>query len=241
MDASLRHLRQLGYNPAVIVDVGSASGTEELLTVFPESRFVWIEPLLEFEEHLEQLSQRYNGKYLIAACGKQTGNAILNVHPNLTASSLLQEADGTAADGIPRRVKMYSLDDLINTSDIQGSVLLKIDVQGMELEVLEGAQQMLSACEAIILEVSFFRFLKTNPEIADVIGYMKEKEFVPYDVFGGSNRPFDGALAQKDILFVKEKGYFRNTHRWATKEQRESYVDNYGKRNMLIKNEIGKA
>ena len=52
---------------------------------------------------------------------------------------------------------------------------------------------------------------------------MKKKNFVVYDILGGSNRPYDNALFQGDFLFVKENGQFREKNIFATKEQLEKY------------------
>jgi hypothetical protein len=41
---------------------------------------------------------------------------------------------------------------------------------------------------------------------------MKDRGFVAYDLFGAHTRPLDGALAQVDIVFVKERGRFRQSH-----------------------------
>jgi FkbM family methyltransferase len=231
MEESLRHLSRLGYCPSVIIDVGTASGTDDLVNVYPDSRYLWIEPLQEFETDLKRLQSKYSGDYLIGACGRTEGRVTMNVHPSLTGSSILHEADGEEADGVPREVPMLRLDDLAEKYGIKANVLLKVDVQGAELEVLEGAQDLLPACEIIILEVSFFKFLKTNPEFCDVINYMKEKGFVAYDIFGGTNRLLDGAVAMKDVLFVKEEGRFRMSHGWATIEQRRRYVAGYRRHN----------
>jgi hypothetical protein len=51
---------------------------------------------------------------------------------------------------------------------------------------------------------------------------MKERGFVTYDLVEGHNRPLDNALAQKDVFFVKENGLFRESHNWATREQRRA-------------------
>ena len=42
---------------------------------------------------------------------------------------------------------------------LHGPYLLKIDVQGAELDVLEGAQNLLKDTEAVVLEVSMFGFM----------------------------------------------------------------------------------
>ena len=53
-DESLKHILNLGFYPQVIIDVGAADGTLPLLNTFPESEYIWIEPLIEFEEALKK-------------------------------------------------------------------------------------------------------------------------------------------------------------------------------------------
>lgn len=227
MAEALAHLARLGLHPSVVIDVGTASGTDELLSTFPDSRFLWIEPLQEFEEDLRQLTKRYRGDYVLAACGSTRGEVTIHVHPNLTGSSTLHEAEGDVADGMSRQVRMFALDDLIERYELQGEIVLKVDVQGAELDVIAGAQKLLNNTEVVILEVEFFRFFGSNPDFGEVIAQMKRRGFVTYDVVGGTNRLLDGALAQKDLVFVKEDGRFRQSHHWATPEQRNLYVAKY--------------
>jgi FkbM family methyltransferase len=230
MGDSLRHLSYLGFQPNVIIDVGVADGTWPLMNAFPSSRFLWIEPLSEYEDSLKKLSSIFRGNYLLAAAGRQNGKVKINVHCDLTGSSLFKELDSKEADGFEREVAMVRLDDLIEPFSLKGSLLLKVDVQGAELEVLGGAEQLLRECEVVILETSFFNFQKGSPDFFDIITFMKSKGFVVYDLFDGHNRPIDNALAQKDVLFVKEKGFLRKTHNWSTDDQRQSYHRYYRKR-----------
>jgi hypothetical protein len=51
---------------------------------------------------------------------------------------------------------------------------------------------------------------------------MKQAGFAVYDIYGFNYRPLDGALCQVDMLFVKEKGRFREQHAFATAEQRQA-------------------
>ena len=97
--------------------------------------------------------------------------------------------------------------------------MIKVDVQGAEIEVLNGATEVLADTELLLLEVSLFAFMKESPELFEVVSYMKELGFVVYDIYGGHSRPLDGALGQCDIAFVKEQGMFRNDHRYATPDQ----------------------
>ena len=214
---ALQQLKDVGFYPDFIIDVGTANATYPLLSVFRKSFFIWIEPLVEFEREIQKLRKRYEGDYYIAAAGRQNGKATINIHSDLVGSSMLKEMDGFSADGIQREIDMITVDSLLEKYDMnrESNILLKLDVQGFEIEVIEGAKRMLELCEAIIMEVSFFKFQKDAPEFYDVIQYMKKIGYVVYDIFDGLNRPIDNALAQKDLIFVKETGIFRQTRRYS--------------------------
>ncbi len=214
---ALMHLKVSGYFPDLIIDVGAADGTPPLQNSFPESRFFWIEPLKEFEPALNALQQKLKGDYAITAVGSSEGSVVLHVHKDLHGSTMFNEADGESADGIPRTIPVTTLNKLssVNKWSQFNKILLKADVQGFELEVLEGARDILPHVDVIILEVSFFQFLKNAPDFYDVVAYMKNIGYVVYDIISGINRPLDYALGQKDLVFVKENGIFRQSHGWA--------------------------
>jgi hypothetical protein len=107
------------------------------------------------------------------------------------------------------------LDDILKEKGLDPPDLIKIDVQGAELDVLVGAPQALGAAEAVVLEVSMYKFMQGAPEFYDIVCFMKRHGFVAYDIIPGWNRPLDGALGQTDIVFVKEKGRFRQNHSFA--------------------------
>ena len=81
-----------------------------------------------------------------------------------------------------------------------------------QLDVLKGSEKTLKKTEVIILEVSFFKFMKGAPDFYEVICFMKEYGFVAYDILKGFYRPLDDALGQIDIIFVKENGFLRKDH-----------------------------
>ena len=67
----------------------------------------------------------------------------------------------------------------------------------------------------MLLEVSFIPFMQGAPLIADVIAFMKENRFRCYDVFALWHRPLDGALAQGDVMFVREDNHLLADDRWS--------------------------
>jgi FkbM family methyltransferase len=215
---------KLGFKPETVIDVGVAYGTFELYEKFPEANILLVEPLIEYEGDLKEICRKYKAQYVLAGAGAQPGNITLNVHPQLYGSSILNESEGGLADGVPREISVVALDDLCRERNLKGPYLLKVDVQGAELNVLDGSRKVLEDTEMIILEVSLFDFFVGGPQFYDVVSYMKERGFVTYDIFGGYVRPLDKALAQVDIAFVKEKGQFRKSNFFATPEQRKQLV-----------------
>ncbi|MFC1998983.1 FkbM family methyltransferase [Chloroflexota bacterium] len=217
----LSHVSRLGFRPQTVIDVGAASGTFDLYENFTDASHILIEPLEEYEGSLKEILQKYKGEYVLAAAGSKLGTIVINVHPDLFGSSIFKETEGSHVDGVSREVAVVTIDDLCSERNLRGPYLIKVDAQSAELIVLDGARKTIEDTELIILEVSLFQFHVNGPQFYDVVSYMKDLGFVVYDVFGGHNRPLDGALAQIDMMFVKENGQFRKHHFYATREQRK--------------------
>jgi FkbM family methyltransferase len=222
LDEVLQHFLRLRFKPKTVIDVGVATGTNELYRNFSESKHLLIEPLKEFEEYLKKICFTYRAEYTIAAAGPKVGRIAINVHKDLLGSSLYKESDGNYVDGLTRIVPMVTIDGVCRAKSLTGPYLIKIDVQGAERLVLEGAHNVLKDTEVIILEVHFFNFYINGPQFYDIVNFMKKCGFVAYDIFGGYNRPFDYALASVDMVFVKENGHFRKNHYFAPSNLRDS-------------------
>ncbi len=212
MTEGMRHLRDRDFVPRTIIDVGAAYGTKPLLEVFPEAHYLWLEPLREYEPKLEKLRSKYDGEIILAAAGSRQGKATISIDDGLQGSSV--KDDGSYGPKPTREIDVIPLNHLKDKIDVQGDLLLKADVQGAELDVLDGASEILPSVDVIILEVSFFRFFDGVPLFDEVVAYMKERNFTVYDILDGITRPRDHALGQKDIVFVQTDGRFRESQSW---------------------------
>ena len=158
---------------------------------------------------------------VLSAAGEKKGRSKINVHSaDLEGSSIFKESDGSYADGASREIPVVTIDDSCDEMGLKGPYLLKVDAQGAELIVLDGATRVLEDTEVVILEVQLFQFLVNCPQLHDVVSYMKDHGFVTYEIFGGYNRPIDNALASVEMVFVKEKGIFKRNNFFAAQEQR---------------------
>lgn len=222
LSGMLKHAKQCGFNPQTIIDVGAAYGhiSKEMSQIFPSAKIEMFEPLVEYSSSLSQvLSELPNARLHPFAAGNREGDITFNVHKDLVGSSLYNEIEGALVDGEPRQVKITRLDSVCASAD--APILLKVDVQGAELDVLQGASSLLPKIELIVLEVSLFAFYIGGVQFAEVIAFMKERGFVVYDIFGFLYRPLDDALSQVDIAFAREDSALRKDHRYATPEQRK--------------------
>jgi FkbM family methyltransferase len=225
----LGHVRRLGFTPAVVFDVGVAWGTPELYEAFPEARHVLVEPLAEYEPGIRQIEQRYQAEWVRAAAGPEPGTAEMAVHRTWFMSSMLGGWKGhDAADVAPREVPVVRLDDVREERGLEGPFVVKVDVEGGELRVLDGADEVLRDTELVLLEVNLFRFLPDAPDFGDVVAYMRERGFVVYDFYGGHLRLLDGALAMTNVAFVKEDGRFRREAAFSTPQQAHAMFESWG-------------
>ncbi len=220
MGGALRQLSALGFHPRTVIDVGVATKTEELYQAFKDADILLIEPLAEFEPFLCDICRSYKAEYVLAAAGETPGSAVINVHPDKFGSSLLKEFEGPGVDGVPREIPVVTIDQLCAARNLAGPYLIKVDVQGAELQVLAGATHTLPQTEVVILEVTLFGTMIGGPQLSDTVACMKQYGFVVYDIFAFKYRPLDDALSQVDIVFVQEGGRFRRSHAYATPEQR---------------------
>jgi FkbM family methyltransferase len=220
----LQHAKNQGLAPKTIIDIGAAYGQFALRcrSVFPDAKYVLIEPLEEYAPFLEEVVATIpTAEYVRAAAASQQGQITINVHRDLVGSSLYLEQEDSSVNGVPRTVPTVTIDGLIHERKWHPPFLIKVDVQGAELDVLAGAKEALRSSEYVLLEVSFFEFFKDGPQFHDVIAFMKSQGFVTYDIYGLQHRPLDNALSQADLAFVRERGSFRERHYYATQEQRE--------------------
>ena len=217
MGEVLKNIAALGFYPTTVIDVGVANGTGPLYEVYPDSYYLLIEPLIEFENKIGEILQKVKGEVFWGGCFSESREIAINVHlDHLAGSSLFRESMGTRFDGVPRKIRCERLDTLVKERTLAGPYLLKIDAQGAEIDILRGSTAILEKTELILLEASLFEFMVGSPQFAEVIHFMTNLGYVTYDLFGMLYRPLDNALGQVHIAFVRENSSLRRSPFWDT-------------------------
>jgi hypothetical protein len=100
-------------------------------------------------------------------------------------------------------VSIRRLDDLIGESELVDSVLIKMDVQGYELKVLEGGPRVFSRAKVVIAEASFTELYLGAPLFAEVCEQFAKLGFTYSGAFDQFDSPRDGQPLFQDAIFIK--------------------------------------
>jgi FkbM family methyltransferase len=215
MEATLRHLRDRGFVPETILDVGAAQGywTQLALYFFPAAKFHLLEPLPHHTDELKKLAAKHpNVSFTLAAAGDKTAEQYMNVTPDLHGSSLLSFQRERLPDDCV--VKIETIDSLLAAGKFAPPRFVKMDVQGFELKALEGGKKLFDSAEVFILEASFYEFMPETPRVHEVIRYMTDRGFWLYDIGGYLRRPYGNDLAQIDLVFARKTSPLIDSNRW---------------------------
>ena len=196
-----------------VLDVGANIG--QFATALRASGYrdaiVSCEPLSEAFAHLQRRAAHDAGWTVRrTAVGSEVGTAEINVSANSFSSSLLEMTDAhtSAAPGsetvAAESVPLTTVAELFGELDLDPDrTLLKIDTQGYEAHVLDGAGPLVGKLAAIALELSFVALYAGQPLFDDLVTRMRTAGYVLYAIEGGFGDKRTGRMMQCDGLFVR--------------------------------------
>jgi FkbM family methyltransferase len=204
-------LRRHGVD--LVFDVGAATGlyARELRQFGYTGRIVSFEPLAEpYGVLAAAAGGDPSWQTHRCALGAKAATTTTHVASNSDSSSLLPMArahvDAAPHVGYIREeaVEVCRLDDLAH--DHAGSrAFLKLDTQGFERDVLQGAVETLDRCVGLQIELSFVPLYEGGPLIDEMIGFAYQEGFRMVAVDPGFSDP-RGELLQADAVFFRTIG-----------------------------------
>ena len=200
--------------PSLVFDVGGNEGqfAHDALTSPGQHRVVSFEPLSQAHAMLEA-GAKNNARWQIAprcAIGDERGTSKINISSFSGASSLrgmndtnLKAAPDTAYCG-EESVDVLRLDD-IGRSYIkpEDRIYLKVDTQGYEKNVIDGASGILSQVVALQIEVAFVELYNGETLAFDIIPEILAQGFSIFAFCNGFREKSTGRLLQADVFFIR--------------------------------------
>jgi FkbM family methyltransferase len=203
--ASLHYLAASGVHPVAAIDIGAYRGdwTRLFKGVFPHARVLMVEAQERCRTDLEAVCQEFPGHvwHRLALLGSSNGRRVRFVEME-TGSSVFEEASPYQRNYVEKEV--VTLDTLAQQQpEFSTADFLKLDVQGYEIEILEGAHQVLQHAEFVLLEASLVPINDHCPLIDEVMGFMRDAGYSLLDICALTRRK-DGVLWQTDLLFIRQ-------------------------------------
>jgi FkbM family methyltransferase len=213
---SLKRLAGGGFAPQLVFDVGAFRGdfASSALAIWPTAKIACFEPLPHGRAQIETLRRRLPNIAIHATLLGASEVESVPMHVADTSSSLLRDLHN---DSYPVQCFPQTTVDAAVRGLYGGRApgLLKLDVQGYELEVLKGSEQALAwGVRAILTEINLLDLHEGVPLLDHLVGWLAARGFVAYDICGLTRRPFDQALWQADFIFLRRDDPLRADKRY---------------------------
>ena len=214
---SIEHKRILLYlnkkaNLDYVCDVGSNKGQFALATSYflPKVSIIAFEPLVkEYKIFKKIFKNNIIYKHEPIALGSKNAKVEINLTNRLDSSSILKPSKelfdmwGETFSNKTEMVNMITLNDYFEKTNLDfKNGLLKIDVQGYELEVLKGSLEILHKFKYIIIELSNIELYTNQPLANEVIKFIEHNSYeltCSYNKYLNKNNN----LVQADYFFTR--------------------------------------
>jgi FkbM family methyltransferase len=200
-----------GYSPRVLLDVGANIGQSAIALArrFPSADIYSLEPFPAVFAELQSKVDAYPRIYCHnLACGASSGFAFFrrDTDPTMGRLEVRPEHDVAAQPADGTLVKVTTVDAFCSANGLERIGLLKIDTEGGDLDVLRGAECMLSAARIDFVEVEagMNRDNRYHVPMFELLGFLEDKGYRLFGIYEQipewpSGRPF---LRRANIVFL---------------------------------------
>lgn len=198
---SLEILRSKGLPVGTVIDIGVHKQTPELIKIFPDKLHLLFEPVEEFYPFIQKNYKHIPYELFPIALSDKEAEGWLRVF-DVTGQGEITHASITfeKQDEMCRPIRILPLDKIIKERQDQLPYLIKIDVDGIELEILHGAINTLKLTSCVVIEAP----ISINPHMFyDRINFLSAHDFALWDIVDFCY--YKNELSQVDLIFIKNE------------------------------------
>lgn len=191
--------KQNGLQFNVIYDIGACNGNFSRWlksSVLPESKYYLFEANIAYLPTL--IDPGFNS--YITTLSNQDGREVDFWVGLNTGDSYYKETTTIYDDKEVKRMTCTTLDKMISDKNLPIPNFLKIDTQGSELDILNGAKSIIGKTEMILCECPIIEYNKGAPKMSEYLDFFKSHDYIPVEVTQ-VHRAEDTVL-QIDFLFM---------------------------------------
>jgi FkbM family methyltransferase len=159
-----------------VFDVGSNVGKKarQYYKLFPEATIYCFEPVPRTFDTLQAWASRQDGRVhaFNLAIGSARGFATMHANQTHSGGSSLVGRRSAGESYLEIPVRMETLDALAGRLEVRDQIFVKIDVEGFDMEVVKGGQELLRRARAVIIEIAIPDSPDGRPGFRDFIDTM---------------------------------------------------------------------
>lgn len=207
------NFKSIGFEPKHIIDIGANHGTwtREILKYCPDAYFSLFEPQEWLRDSFIDLLDNQKLSFHPKGVGKKNGSFKFTLVDRDDSCSFRYSEEDALKKGYEQiEVPIITLNNFLEENkNVPFPDLIKIDAEGLDLDVLEGGTDCFGKTEVFMVEVSVFNKSFDN-SILKMMNYMDQKGYTLFDITD-LNRPFKPkVLWLMELVFVKKDGLLNN-------------------------------
>jgi len=208
----VKQLVDRGIRPTTVIDVGANKGQFAVAAsrLFSGCRVYAFEPLPDvFSDLVRKVDETKSIECFNMAVGARDETLELTVNSHRHSSSILELEESHKAafpwakQQTKVKVKVRPLDAIAEAWNLEPETLLKIDVQGFESQVLQGALTTLKRVKYVVLEASVIPLYRGEATFLELANFMANEGFEFLGPLDWLADPRNGRVLQLDALFQR--------------------------------------
>ena len=207
-------LHRIGYLPNHIVDIGANHGTwtRHALGHFPNASVTMIEPQGWLRESVaDLLAANKNVQFHAVGAGKKKGHFKFTIVDRDDSCSFRYTEEEAKENGYQQiEIPVVTLNDFLAEQNLTTPDIIKIDAEGLDIEVLKGASNYFGKTEIFMVEAAVMNKIFTN-DVLTMLEYMSKVGYKLFDITDINRTQKQNALWLVELVFIKKDGFIDNT------------------------------
>jgi FkbM family methyltransferase len=198
-------LRQAGFAPRHILDVGANRGiwTRVAVEFFPDALYTLLEPQDDLKSYVkDMMDQGCRIHWVSAGAGDRSGASLFAIHRRDDSSRFISdESELKVGDERAVKVEVRTLNEIVAASGGPIPEIIKIDAEGMDLRVLEGASELLGKTDVFFVEACVFG--EAENTVFEVARKMASAGYRLVDITDFNRSPKYGVVWLCELAFLR--------------------------------------